>query len=337
MAREEQAPGGSPQIVDVDAQSKSAGALGDIKVIPSTDVVDAANRIVQAAIYARATEYHKADVLNEGPNAGDWDRYVSMVDRSQFDWITQRYLYFHERWPSSAGAMAEHLQAAKEYLRAGQMTPINTVSDVTDAWAGEAQHDFKAYFLDPMIATTVSNQQLMFDELTVAMQGYESILRQCRHDAVAIADKVIPVLESIGQKTPTDTQTFLAVLGIAVGVIATVTSGGAATGLALGLIGSGISLVSTGLSAAQDFNGDTVDSVMEQLKKATGDLKSAMDNEEQAIANGLSKTVTQMDQWLASSDPLTIATILANEPNDDGTVDISDGSVPPESQFGPKE
>jgi len=337
MALKAEGAGGDARIIDVDQTGKPAGVLGEISVIPSSDVEDAANRIVQAAIYARATEYHKADVLNEGPTVGDWERYVEMVDKSQFDWVTESYKYFHERWPSSAGAMASHLQEAKEYLRSGHMTPINTVSDVTDAWAGEAQHDFKAYFLDPMITTTVSNQQLMFDELTVAMQGYESILRQCRLDAVAMADKVIPVLESIGQKTPSDTQTFLAVLGIAVGVIATVSSGGAATGLALGLIGSGISLVSTGLSAAQEFNGDTVDSVMEQLKKSTGDLKSAMDNEEQAIANGLEKTVTKMDQWLSASDPLTIATILANEPNDDGTVDISDGSVPPESQFGPKE
>ncbi|MEV0649459.1 hypothetical protein AB0I28_29800 [Phytomonospora sp. NPDC050363] len=336
MATKQEENGGSARIVDVDFTPAPADELNSVSVIPWSDVKEAADLIVQAAITARVAEIHQADVLNEGPTVGDAQRYREMVNDADFDWIGEKFQYFYERWPAFAGGIASSLQEAKQSLLSGRMTPINNVADVTDAWAGEAQHDFKSYFLNPMLTQAVSNQQLMFDELTVAMQAYESILRQCRHDAVAIARETIKVLDSITDKTPEDVQVTLGVLGVAVGVVATVASGGTATGLTLGLIGSGISAVSTGVSAAQNINGDTVESVMSQLRTTLDDLKEAMDNEEQAIADGLAETETKLQGWLSSSDPLTVGTILANEPNDDGTTDISDGHVPPESEFGPK-
>jgi len=356
------------QIADVDAGyiQGRAQAVDDIESIPHQEVEAAAREIVRAAAEARTREFIQDSSIYD-PETGEtalhhWpsdEFYVPIgggryqntttqvvldhnpredVDESQYEWIVEHFDYFHERWPSYPRTMAEHCETAKTAIMSGEMTPFLSVAmTVSNDWAGAARDDFLDYFLVPF-GNAVTNQQLLLTELSAAMYGYEAVLRQARLDARHLANQTVNVLDSINTYSGGDAGTVLRVIGIGLAVVSTLATAGSTAALTFGLIGAGLQAAQLGADLAeQDISGETVDDVLNQLVQRLGDLRTAMDAEEDEIAIAVEKTSDSVQSLLDSGDPLELATVLPNEPNEDGITNVTGGEVPGEDEFRPPE
>jgi hypothetical protein len=354
------------QNVDADYLSGRAGAVDDVEIIPHQEVVAAAEAVVRAAAQARTREfipdgsgyvdvdsgelletlYHTASDQFYVPLGGGrfqntttlevLDRDPREPDESQYQWIIEKFEYFHERWPAFPRTMAEQCQTAQTAIMSGEMSPYEGVGmTVSNDWAGLARDDFLRFFLNPF-GNAVTNQQLLLTELSAAMYAYEAVLRQGRLDARHIADETVNVLDSIGAYSGGDAKTILRVIGIGLAVVSTLATAGSTTALTFGLIGAGLQTAQLGVDIAEkDIAGETVDEVLRQLEQRLEDLRTAMDAVEDTIADAVAKTADSVEGLLASRDPLQRATILPNEPNDDGITDITGGEVPHPDEFHP--
>lgn len=344
-----------------------AQAVDDIESINHQAVEEAARAVVRAAAQARTREF----ILDNGavdPETGElledlmhWPTghfYIASrggayqntttgevlsrdprePDESRYEWILDQFDYFHERWPTFPRVMAEHCETARTAITSGRMTGYNTVAiTVGSDWAGQARDDFMDYFLAPY-GNAVTNQQLLLTELSAAMYAYEAVLRQGRLDARHLANETVNVLESINTYSGGDATTVLRVVGIGLAVTSTLVTAGSTAALTFGLIGAGLQATQLGVDLAQkDVSGETADDVVQQLVQRLSDLRTAMDAEEDEIAEAVAKTADSVEALLGSSDPLELATILPNEPNDDGITNITAGDVPGHTEFRPPE
>ncbi|HEY8471738.1 MAG TPA: hypothetical protein VIL37_03775 [Natronosporangium sp.] len=364
----------SEGIQDVDLVSGCIAKVDDIPVIPWHEIEAAAQAVAQAAAEARGREFILDSLASgyepgseaymdtttgdfyvpTGIGTGRWvntttgqeiDHNPTQVSPSEYEWVVSLFTQFHDRWPSGARAMAEHCRNAKTHLQSGRMTPIVSVKDlVAGHWQGAASDDFRDFFLTPF-TNAVTNQQALLDELACAMYAYEAVLRQARVDAKNIADRAVDVLDSIdAYGGGGDIGLVLGVLGVAVSVVSAVATGGTSLSITLGLIGAGISgaqLVHGELTEGepppkdQQIQGETVDMVLSSLSNVLSDLRTAMDLEERGIAHALGETRSEVANLLSADRPLDVATILPNEPNDDGIVNITAGERPDPSGFHP--
>jgi hypothetical protein len=340
-----------------------AQAVDAIEVIPHQEIEAAARAVVRAAAEARTREFVQDSILTD-PETGEmaqrhWPtdqfyipigggRYQNTTtqevldynpgehaDESQFEWIVSSFDYFHERWPAYPRTMAEECESARAAIMSGELTAyVGVTQTVNNDWAGLARDDFVRFFLNPF-GNAVSNQQLLLTELSAAMYAYEAILRQARLDAKSLADQTVNVLDSINTYSGGDASTILGVIGIGVAVVTTLATAGTTTALTLGLIGSGIQAARLAVDKTKDISGETADDVLMQLDQRLADLRVAMDGEEDAIADAVAKTADGVETLLASSDPLELATILPNEPND-AIPNVTSGQPPGNEQFHPE-
>ncbi len=359
-------------INDVDFSAGPAAHVAALPQLTSRDIEAAARSVVTAAAEARAREFTATGIVAcngiADPRPAWIDEvtgmcWVSIADGStafivtshptlsqdgvcrdygnsdpsqpeetQFEWILERFTYFHERWPSFPQTMGQHTDSAKAAIQSGQMTAIKPVADAVDRWTGKSQQHFKEYFLDPFLVNTLTNQQALLDELAVAMYAYEGILKQGRVDVKAIADQTVEALDSLSVGSGTDFTAVLGVVGIAFAVVTTVATAGTTTALTLGLIGAGLSAVQH-VAAHQEVAGTTTEEVVDSLAEALDGLRQAMDAEEASIAEAVTKTTGEVQGYLSAATPADIATFLPNEPNEDGVTNLTDGEVPDHDEF----
>jgi hypothetical protein len=344
-----------------------AEAVDDIETINHQAVEEAARAVVRAAAEARTREFMLDSAVYD-PETGEsslyhWPtgeyylpigggRYQNTttlvvldynpgehVDESRYEWVVSQFEYFHERWPSYPRAMAQHGETARTAITSGEMTGYNSVAiTVGSDWAGQARDDFMDYFLAPY-GNAVTNQQLLLTELSAAMYAYEAVLKQARLDARHLADETVNVLESINTYSGGDASTILRVVGIGLAVTSTLVTAGSTAALTFGLLGAGLQATQLGVDIAKqaDISGETADDVVQQLVQRLSDLRAAMDAEEDQIAEAVATTADSVEALLGSSDPLELATILPNEPNDDGITNITAGDVPGHDEFRPPE
>lgn len=357
------------QIQDVDSGyiQGRAEAVDDIELINHQAIEEAAQAVVRAAARARTREF----LLDNGavdPESGElledlmhWPTgqfYIAQrggtymntttgevlardprePDESRYEWVVSQFEYFHQRWPAFPRTMAEHCETARTAISSGEMTGYNSVAiTVGSDWAGQARDDFMDYFLAPY-GNAVTNQQLLLTELSAAMYAYEAVLRQGRLDARHLANRTVDVLDSINTYSGGDASTVLQVIGIGLAVTSTLVTGGGTAAITFGLLGAGLSAAQLGADLAEkDISGETADDVVQQLVQRLADLRTAMDAEEDEIADAVTTTADSVEDLLGSSDPLELATILPNEPNDDGITNITAGDVPGHDQFRPPE
>jgi hypothetical protein len=357
-------------IDDVDAGyiQGRAQAVDDIEIINHQAVEEAARAVVRAAAEARTREF-----IMDGAGAVDaetgellenlmhWptghfyiaerggtflntttgevlSRDPREPDESRYEWVVSQFEYFHERWPSYPRVMAEHCETARSAITSGEMTGFNSVAiTVGSDWAGRARDDFVDYFLAPY-GNAVTNQQLLLTELSAAMYAYEAVLRQGRLDARHLANEAVNVLESINTYSGGDALTILRVIGIGVAVTSTLVTAGTTAALTFGLLTAGLTASQLGVELARkEISGETADEVVQQLVQRLADLRTAMDAEEDEIAEAVAVTADSVEALLGSSDPLELATLLPNEPNDDGITNITGGDVPGPDEFRPPE
>jgi hypothetical protein len=353
------------QDVDAGYLVGRAEAVDAIDIIPHQEIEAAARAVVRAAAEARTREFVQDSILTD-PETGEmaqrhWPtdqfyipigggRYQNTTtletldynpgehaDESQFEWIVSSFDYFHERWPAYPRTMAEECESARAAIMSGELTGYVGVTDtVSGDWAGLARDDFVRFFLNPF-GNAVSNQQLLMTELSAAMYAYEAILRQARLDAKHLADQTVSVLDSINTYSGADAGTILSVIGIGLAVVTTLATGGTTTGITLGLIGAGLQTaqLAVDVEKEKDISGETALDVVMQLDQRLSDLRVAMDGEEDAIADAVAKTADGVEALLASSDPLELATILPNEPND-AIPNVTSGQPPGHDQFHPE-
>jgi hypothetical protein len=353
-------------ITDSTFASGPRSAVDAIPNVPSWEVEERAHEVVNAAVRARQKEFVQDTSSTYDPNTGEeYINYIDMatgelyvyqgddrwmkaatgeqvgdprnVDPAQYQWVLDKFKYFHERWSAYPAAMAIECENAKAAIQSGQMAALNTVGNIAwNNWGGDAQRHFTQYFLDPF-AIAVTNQQLVLDELAVAMYAYEGLLKQSTVDAKSAADETIRVLDGLHDSNPPDATTIIKVAAITVSIVAAVATGGTSLGITLGLIGAGLAggeLIASGIAdkeKPQGISGGTVDEVLGKLREALDALKEDMDTVEQNLANGLTASVGQVDDWLGSDDPLTVASILPNEPTDDSVPNVTGGEVTPGS------
>jgi hypothetical protein len=342
-------------ITDVDFSSAAMRKVDEIQLIPHQEVAQAAADVVRAAVEARRREI-VVDMGRYNPNSGlyayqdtatggvylptDDGQYLNtitgqavvggdptQIDPAQYQWIPEAFVYFYERWPSTARALAEHCENAKRSIQSGRMTPIVGVSEtVANNWGGTARNNFHDYFLAPFITTAVTNQQALLDELAVGMYAYEGLLRQARVVAMDIAAKTIDALDGI---MPDDVglsgDQVLGTVGVVLGIVTAVATGGSGVGVSLGLIGAGLSAVS--VVAAGQISGETVDEVLQSLRTTLEQRRQEMDGVEEAIAAALEETRGGVAESLGG-DPLDVGTVLPNEPEADGVPNLTAGEVP---------
>lgn len=357
------------EVVDVDFAAAPADEVERIDVIPHQEVEQAAQAVVRAAVEARGREIVE-DYAVGGGHAGEdgvyrpylmdyatGDYYIPMengwynsatgenvsrdpreIDAGEYEWIIDYFTYFHERWPSYPQTMAQHCQTAKAEIQSGKMTPILAVGRAVSWWGGDARDNFLENFLDPFVSQTVTNQQALLDELAVAMHAYEAVLKQGRLDAKTIADQTVGVLDSTGHGSGGDVSVLLGVVGIAVAVVGTLLTAGTTTALTLGLIGAGLQTANLAVKISEDqtIAGETVDEVLRTMAEVLDELRQAMDAEEDLIAEAVEKQADQVRDWLSSSSSLAMATILPNEPSEDGVTDITGGELPDRDEFRPR-
>lgn len=331
----------TPKIEDKNAVGPAMEALGDAEVPNSTDLETLASDVYKLGGEARAWE--RSELLKTSRGQAHFDKTLE-EEVAGFPNVPQLALYFYERWPSYAAAQVDHLQSAKTSIQSGQMSQIVNVGDVVSNWSGEAKEDFKGNFLDPFIQPVNPNQQLIFEELTTAMLGYQALLEAARRDLKKVLDDAKKVLESImaGDKSPTDTTNNLdmigaviAVAGVVAGFAAAPVTGGTTAVLALGLLGAGVAATKTLISMEQSFTSNTAIGVMDELGKKLDGMKKQMDEEEESLVTALEISHGSMSASVTSTDPLSQAALLPNEPDDDGTPNISDGEVPGHGDFHP--
>jgi hypothetical protein len=269
------------------------------------------------------------------------------IDASQYQWVIDKFKYFHERWSAYPLAMATECERAKGAIQSGQMGALLTADQIAwTGWGGDAQRHFTQYFMEPFLQSAITNQQVVLDELAVAMYAYAALLLQARVDAKMAADKAIQVLDGLHDSNAPDAVTTIKLVAMVVGVVgavaATPATGGGSLALAAGLISAGLigaEVVAEGISEQQkerDINGGFVHEVLEKLKTALDDMKADMDKVEQNLASEVTEAAGIVDNWLSSTDPMTKASILPNEPTDDGVPNVTTGEAGP-GDFRPRQ
>lgn len=319
---------------DVEESSPATDKLGDIEDVPSwTEVYSLAQEILDAAVEAAIEEDKHFGDSAPPPDDEARPRKREWVNEHWGD-LPERWKFFTERSVYMPASLATSFQSAKENIQWAQLSEVNTVISAVGHWAGLAKTSFQTNFLNPLVNQTVSCQQLLFDELTVAANSYEAVLRGLLKDAKELGDDTIKVLDSFADCTKDDANSQLTTAGIAVGILATVASGGTGLPLALGLIGGGIS-VGKAATTESNISQDTVEDVMNQLYKVIDDLMEDAKAEEEKIAAGLRTSVADVEKFLSSSEPLTKATLLPHEPTGDGVTNLTDGKIPTPDEFHP--
>lgn len=322
------------KVEDVDEASPATAKLGEIEDVPSwTEVYTLGQDILDAAVEAAIAEDKHLGDSAPPPDEVARPRKQEWVNANWGD-LPERWKFFTERSVDMPANLASSFQSAKQNIQWAHLSEINTVISATDHWAGLAKTSFQTNFLNPLVNQTISCQQLLFDELTVAANSYEAVLRGLLKDGKELGDDTIKVLDSFADCTKDDANSALATAGIAVGILTTVASGGAALPLTLGLIGGGISAAEKATSESS-ISQDTVEDVMNQLYKEIDEIMEDAKKEEEQIAAGLRKSVTDVKKFLSSSDPLEKATLLPHEPTGDGVSNVTDGEVPPPGEFHP--
>lgn len=348
--------------------SVNPATMDAIPVISHQVVEQAARAVVQAAAAARRQEFvEQPPGLNGGgylmdiatgdyyerTPEGRWrnavtgelpDRDPREIDPGEYEWVVERYVPFHERWPAFPQAMKDYCTTAKKAIQDdGHMSAINQVKTAVDRWGGYARQSFSDNFLAPFLTQSVPEQQFLLDELAVEMVAYEAILRQGRLDAKAVADATVAALESLEQRLDVDVETLLGMVGLVVTIASAVVTVGTATAftaaVTFGLINAGLAgakLAASFVDSAQSVTGFTVDEVLGSMAVALDNLRQAMDFEEDLIAAEAEKLRDQVAGWLSSDDPLEMATILPNEPTDDGIDDLTSGGLPSPVDFRPR-
>jgi hypothetical protein len=283
------------------------------------------------------------EVINHDPRS---------VDPTQYQWVVEAYVYFYERWPSYPLVMGQECEQAKSAIQeeGGQMAALTTAANIAwNGWGGDAQRNFTQFFMDPF-ENAVTSQQTVLDELAVGMYAYAAMLKQARVAAKTTATEVINVLDSLGDSNPAEAALAIQI-GIAVaGVVAAVAAfaaapvtGGTSVVLGAGLLLAGLdgaAAVVQGVQLSEQekppLSGGTVDEVMGKLRTALETIKHDMDTIEQNIANLMSQSSDKVNEWLTSTDPQERATILPNEPDEDGVTDVTGGEIPGPDEFRPR-
>lgn len=331
----------TPKIEDKNAVGPAMDALGKKEVPGSIELEQLASDVYKAGGETRAWERNELIRISKGQAI--FDKTLE-EEVAAFPNVPQLALYFYERWPTFAQTAVQHLQTAKTHIQSGQMSQIVSVGDVVEKWSGEAKNDFKGNFLDPFIQPVNPNQQLIFEELTTAMLGYQALLEAARRDLKTVLSDAKKVLDSIkaGDKSPTDTTnnldllgSVIAVAGVVAGFAAAPVTGGTTAVLALGLLGAGVAATKTLITMEQSFKSDTAIGVMDELGKKLENMKKQMDEEEQSLVDALTTSHGSMSSSVTSTDSLSKAALIPNEPVDDGTPNLTDGEVPGHGDFHP--
>ena len=309
---------------DTDFAQPVSGRAKEIEYVSAGDVESAVSSMIDAAVDAQHYEASMTSGYSRGTNVPE------LTDASDYDWIKAYFEPLYDREPNNASDMADAVGATKESLESGRTTVISQATSMVEKWAGEAQHDFKKYFLDPF-PNAITNQKAVVDELRVALHIYEGVLRQARVDAKKIADETKKVLDSLNDCTADDWKVALGLIGVAAAVVGAIPTGGASLGIAgaMALVGAGASLTTTAIDAA-NIEGGSVSSVLNSCKDALEKAREQMTSEEQAIADALNDSNSGIDGVLSQTDPLDVATVLPHEPTGDGTPNLTDGNTPGE-------
>lgn len=320
-------------IKDVDL---SSGALGELEnripdYPPGHEVESAVEALVTAAVKAREYERDQAAkgalATNVLPPTYDQDP-EGEVESACPD-LKARFLYFYERSPIYPATVRGELQAAKTAISSAQLSPMAGLDGVLAHWAGDTKDDFLKFFVNPMISFAIPNQQAALDDMIVAMTAYEGLLRAAHMDAKVLADEAAEVLNSLDDWTSEDTQQVLDMVGIGIDVASS--DSGDGTGKAtlstkLGMVGIGISAVEA--VADTNIDADGALDVMAQVDTILTGMKTIMDGEEEAMAETMRTSLSEIQTTIAADEPLDSASILPLEPKSDGTPNLTDGKTP---------
>lgn len=328
------------KIEDHDLTPNSFEKLEKLEEVSQAEVLTAMEKMIEAAVKRRAREHKKA--LGDNATQEHFEE-MAKVDIDEYtDDIEYGFMYASERPPDSARSITSRLQNAKSYLHSGHMTPIEGVQSAVEHWSGGAKKQFASYFLNPLVSYTISNQQILLDELITAMAAYEGIVTESRRDAKKIADDATTILDTDDKdldKLDFSLKTAAVAVGI-VGAAASIpTTGPVGLAAVCGLLGAGISATDYAKNTAGGDSPVSLD-ILNTVIVALEDLRYAMDMQESAISDRLAETRQNIKAMLNDeSDPLNMATIIANEPHDDKNdlPNLSDGKKPSEEEFRPRD
>jgi hypothetical protein len=358
-------------IKDINNSGRVAAKVAELEEVSAFEVEERAQEVVNAAVRARKKEFEEGGGYYTDPNTGEsmprlvdtatgknyvyrhrTDQWETMegqvvddprnVDPAQYQWVIEKFKYFHQRWPTFAGTLAYHSDEAKAAITSGRMAPIETVGDiVATGWGGQSRDNFKEFFLDPF-GNAVTNQQQVLDELGCSMYAYEALLQEGQIDAKKTADETIKILDGLSESSPPDAETVIKVVAVVAGVVGVIASGGSGLIIGAGLVGAGTGaaeLIAKDVSEQEKnrkLNGGTVDEVLEKMKGALDELKQDMETVEQNLAEAVGEVSTAVNGYLNNANALDVATILPNEPDND-VPDVTDGEVLGGDDFRPRQ
>jgi hypothetical protein len=258
-----------------------------------------AQAVVDAAERAFMREYSMwwgEELVQEGVQS--WLGYIPPL----FDWFTQR-----------DGERLDLMMGYVEDVKTSINNPVRTNLDLVTIeiadWQGTAADNFVNTFLGPFDGVRL-NQVDLAAEVLAGLQAEKEILTRVRNDAVTVANTTIEALDALEFDHGTDWGMVFTVIG-AVAVVA----GAAATGGGLGfaLVEAGAGIASAAASQGEGPAGNHTVDVLVAMDSAVASLRTAMSEEEQILADALTRDVNLVNE-IRETHLLPVRPTIAKDP-----------------------
>ncbi|ADD40589.1 hypothetical protein [Stackebrandtia nassauensis] len=263
-------------------------------------IMDKAYEVQEAAAAAALVEIDGdgyIDYVFDNPSyVHDWP--ADPYDSSTISGIPGAFAWIGYRDPGGLPDKRAAVERGQSVLEAsqGEFFRLKNLLHDDEKFSGSTVNTFIDY-LD-VIADAAEDQAGLADELSLAVECVEGLVKAAENDVIDIADKTIAALNAMAAEDDVpNSEMLLSVTAALIGVVGTVATGGTATAITFALISGGLSVATTAGTDTQgstDF--DNVYHLIEySLYPALDYRRGKLEEKEGEIVDGLNADLRALD------------------------------------------
>lgn len=282
-------------------------------------IMDKATEVQEAAADAAVEVLNRyyASVANAGPRGGASQADISEAiaqnapypedpySIEEIEDVPSKFYWLAFRDPEAIADKKSGVDAAKTKFQYMQVNQVNSMTDeITEGWKGDTAEAFRESFLNPL-ADSWRIQLMLMDELIIALNHVNTILKSATKDLVETADETITILNGIKEGNGGGSKDLaFTILGAIITVTGAVITGGA-TAAAFALFAGGTTVANSASNNPEaqptkhGITGDKVQDVLKSMFTAIDDLEEDTTDKEKKVQKGLKSDLKEVEDHFA--------------------------------------